>query len=38
MNQTPRIVVTVDQDGNRTVVELPARPPYMTSSENSGEE
>lgn len=35
MNQTPRVVVSVDKDGNRTVVQLPTRPPYMTTSENS---
>ena len=35
MNKTPKSVVMVDQDGNRTVVQLPARPTYMTTSEDS---
>ena len=35
MDKTPKVVVMVDLDGNRTVVQLPARPTYMTTSEDS---
>lgn len=35
MNNKPQVVVIKDKDGNVTVKQLPARPPYMTAPEES---
>jgi hypothetical protein len=36
MNNQTKVVVIVDEDGNRTVETLPARPPYYTTPDSEG--